>query len=128
MAPASPQMDETHSEQQHFIATGVSMGERVLQSLLLGISQPLGHWEWGTLLLGEHRPSQRLSIRQEKCPCHPRRGRGAQHPRVPGHYRQVCPLVMVFHHRVCCQKEPAPVFPTETWGFGPIIKLMLLWL
>ena len=60
MAPTSPQVDETHSEQQYFIAMGVSVGERVLQPLPSGISQPLGHR--GTLLLREHHPSQRLSI------------------------------------------------------------------
>lgn len=66
------------------------------------------------LVMGE----QRLSIVQEKCPCRPWRGKGGL-PRVPRHYRQGCPLVMVFHHGACCQKETAPVFPTGTLALVP---------
>jgi len=44
---------------------------------------------------------------------------GTQHPRVRRRCGQGCPLVMVFHHGACCQKEPAPVFPAGTLALGP---------
>lgn len=114
VAPASPQTDETRSEQQHFIATGLSMGEKVLQPLPWGISQPLG---LGHVASWRASPIPTLIHQAGKMSLQPTGREGGPAPKGAQALQQGCPLVMVFHHRACCQKEP--VFPTQTWPLVP---------
>lgn len=104
VAPASPQADGPHSVQQRFIAMEVSMERGCHGHPRQAIPLGLGHVSSQSIPHPSAGPSGTKTSLLHRV-------------KVPGPHGLRYPLVMVFHHGACCQKDP---FPTATLAVVPL--------